>query len=320
MKNLIRQIDAYKVIAQEKKLGKLSHAYLFLSSDENLLVEFSKAIAKLISCEEEEFCDNCRACRLINNFAHSDVCFYPKKDKKLSVSDADEIIEQSAIRPIELNKRVFVVNKVEELKQYQNKLLKTLEEPPRNVTIILTAKNDTAVLPTISSRSKIFTLPVFSSQTLFNHFKDILKDENKLRLSIFLAGGRALEVENFYNGEETLSLFNTVVEMLEKMKSAKDVGLFSRELQKYQPKIVVAVIKTCLGAMLTYILGKDDEFLDNRLKEVAKSFRQGTIIGVIDRLNQLEKTANFNANAVMLIDLVLFAIMEEKSKWQKLLA
>ncbi len=320
MLDLLRQTEAYKVIAQEKALGKLSHAYLFLSSDEKFLLEFSKIIAKVIACEEDEFCDSCRACKLINNFAHSDVNFYPKKDKKLSVSDADEIIDESTIRPIELKKRIFIVHKVEELKQYQNKLLKTLEEPPKNVTIILTAQNDTAVLPTISSRSKIFSLPNFSNEKLFEHFRKTLLDEKRLKTAVFLSGGRAFEVENYYNSEEAFSLYNEIIKMLSQMKSAKNVGAFSQELQKYQPKEVVALLKTCLGGMLTFILGKSDEFLDQRLKTIANDFRQGAIIGVIDRLNQLEKTATFNANATMLVDLVLFAIMEEKAKWQKLLA
>ena len=47
-------------------------------------------------------------------------------------------------------------------------------------------------------------------------------------------------------------------------------------------------------------------------------FRSGALIGIIDRLKKAELALNFNGNVNMIADDILFGILEEKHKWQKL--
>ena len=73
-------------------------------------------------------------------------------NKKL---DIDELIAQTYIKPIESEKRVFaLVNTASMNGPAQNKLLKTLEEPPKNVFILMGIENESAILPTVKSRIK----------------------------------------------------------------------------------------------------------------------------------------------------------------------
>ena len=65
----------------------------------------------------------------------------------------ERVIRAAAYRPFEGGKRVFVVEAAEAMRdESQNALLKTLEEPPEFVHLILLSSEPAALLETIASR------------------------------------------------------------------------------------------------------------------------------------------------------------------------
>ena len=69
--------------------------------------------------------------------------------------------------------KVYILGRFDECTiQAQNKILKTLEEPPQNVIFILTCNNDLAVLPTIRSRSKKINEPNLSCDIIEKYLQD----------------------------------------------------------------------------------------------------------------------------------------------------
>ena len=107
--SLIKNTGAYKIVKGDKDSDRLSHAYLIVCSDEVFLKEYVKVFAKTIACTTASPCNKCRTCNLIGDENLSDVLFYPKGDKGLSTEDVNEIIDESFIRPIELDKKLFVI-------------------------------------------------------------------------------------------------------------------------------------------------------------------------------------------------------------------
>ena len=63
--SLIKKTNAYKIISGDKKANRLSHAYLILTSDNKMLKDYLKFFAKMIACESEQPCLECRVCDLI---------------------------------------------------------------------------------------------------------------------------------------------------------------------------------------------------------------------------------------------------------------
>ncbi len=98
----------------------------------------------------------------IENRVDLDIKMYPKNNAKLLVADANEIVSESFIKPVNLPYKIFLINNFDvSTEEAQNKLLKILEEPPKNVYFILSVKNEGKVLPTIKSRcDKIKILPL----------------------------------------------------------------------------------------------------------------------------------------------------------------
>jgi DNA polymerase-3 subunit delta' len=81
----------------------------------------------------------------------------PSGAHEILVSDIDGPVVSAASRtPFEADRRVFVIERVDELgQQAANRMLKTLEEPPPFVHLILLTERLAEVLPTISSRCQL---------------------------------------------------------------------------------------------------------------------------------------------------------------------
>jgi len=78
---------------------------------------------------------------------------------RTGIDDIREIIEGVRYAPASARYKVYIVDEVHMLsKQAFNGLLKTLEEPPPHLILILTARNPYDLLPTIRSRSVPFQL------------------------------------------------------------------------------------------------------------------------------------------------------------------
>ncbi|MBO7369095.1 MAG: hypothetical protein J6U25_02280 [Clostridia bacterium] len=315
---LFRQSAAYKILSADKKAGRLSHAYIISSEDGDMLGYYLTEAAKMLVCGHiDGYCDSCRACRLIEKRCHVDVTFYPK-DKKLTVADIDELIAQSIVRPLEADKRVFIVERLETLNQNQNKLLKTLEEPPKNVFILIGTQKESAILPTIKSRARKISIPVYTVDELLELTKNEFPDRKRAAISALISGGRAGKMKIAYESDEVLELFNTAASFLEEAKSAKDLPLWYGRFSAFDAQETIAVFKVLINEVLRIKCGNKSIIDDKRLIAAESAYPMGALVAICERLSVLEKGAYFNANKAMLFDSVLFALLEERAKWRRL--
>ena len=70
--SVIKNTNAYNILKNDKENDKLSHAYLLIVDDEKLLKEYAFVFAKLLMCESNDICNNCRVCTLIDKNNYSD--------------------------------------------------------------------------------------------------------------------------------------------------------------------------------------------------------------------------------------------------------
>ncbi len=90
--------------------------------------------------------------------AHPDL-LYMFDEEKLGVEAAKNVRGFLSMRPVQALGRVVVIESAQNLtNEAQNSLLKTLEEPPVNATILLAADSESSLLPTILSRCQIVHL------------------------------------------------------------------------------------------------------------------------------------------------------------------
>ena len=306
---VIRNTNAYKIIYGEKKRGELSHAYLIVCPDGVMLKTYMKLFASLIMCENDGACGECRPCRLIDKEAYADCDFYPKDGDKIKTADIDDLVSKTIIRPIESDIRMFVLVGAENMTaEAQNKILKTLEEPPRNVCILIGATTDNALLPTVKSRVKRLDVPPFSDGEIRRALGDEYPDKAKLESAIALGGGKIGSVIKAYTDGNAEKMQAFCRDVLFSMRSSKDVAKYSSKINKDNIKDFISILKSEVANLLVK---------DNRKAE-DYGYVTGALIAISDMLSEKERALYYNANAVMVADSVLLAILGEKYKWQKL--
>ena len=99
---------------------------------------------------------------------HPDVLIIPPDPPQMmiKVDQVRRVIETIYYRPAEGRERVYVFTDSAFMKEAANSLLKVLEEPPEFATIFLLTENPGELLPTIRSRSMVFTLGALPAEEI----------------------------------------------------------------------------------------------------------------------------------------------------------
>jgi DNA polymerase-3 subunit delta' len=131
-----------------------SHAYLFRGPRGAGKGAVARAFAAEILAAGNADEDDARRRALIDPSPHPDLVWLTPRGAQHMVEEVRErVIRAASYRPFEGEKRVFVVEAAEQMRdESQNALLKTLEEPPDFVHLILLTSEPTALLETIASR------------------------------------------------------------------------------------------------------------------------------------------------------------------------
>ena len=147
--------------------GRLGHAYLFTGPAHIGKTVLARTFAQAMNCEHPEVapCRECRPCRLIQNGGHPDVrLIEPRlsssgRSESIKIEQIRELQKELALSPYEGRYRVAILTRFESATiGAANALLKTLEEPPDRVKLLLTAESPDALLPTIVSRCQRLSL------------------------------------------------------------------------------------------------------------------------------------------------------------------
>jgi DNA polymerase-3 subunit delta' len=100
-------------------------------------------------------CGQCRSCRQIADGNHPDTIEITPRKGVLRIDQIRGLLTALAMKPFGGGRRVVIVADAQAMNaEAGNALLKVLEEPPADTILILTARQRTDLLPTISSRCR----------------------------------------------------------------------------------------------------------------------------------------------------------------------
>ncbi len=316
--SLIKKTNAYKIFSKDKINNTLSHATLVVCDDSEMLESYLKVFAKTLMCDSLEYCGECRVCKLIDAKNYEDVKFYPENNKILT-KDVDDLIEKSYLKPLESDKKLFVLVNAQDMNvQSQNKLLKTLEEPPENTYLLLGATSVFTLLSTVLSRVKRLDILPFSASEIISALSDECENKEILEGAVKLSNGKVSEALKKYQGESVKETEKIVFDVFTKMQSSKDIAIYSSRIDKNNFRDVITM---SLGLVLDVLRYKNNSLglsFDNQIVEVmAEKYSVGALLHVSEKLQEIEKSLYFNGNIQALVDSMLFGILEGKYKWSK---
>lgn len=315
MQLLLQSTNAYQLLKTERTENRLNHAYLILMDDSRSLRPALNVFAKVFFGVENS---NERIAKLIETESFSDCLFFPKADKKFTVSDVDEIKEESSFKPIEGEKKLFVIGDFSELSiAGQNKLLKLLEEPPENVYFLLGATTSYPILQTVLSRAKKLEIPPFEEREILAFLERAYPNTDKSKFPVFAATSNGY-VGNAQNALEG-GYFDEIVEDCFELCLGSKLPVVAKKLNdSKRKKEILAYLRLIFrdalflktGAKSSYLFLKTER---ERTEKVAGRYALNALVYAQEGLTNAEKQLKFNTNFAQCIE-ILFLNIQKRSK------
>lgn len=273
--------------------GDVLHSYMFIGPDGIGKKEIAKEFAKMILCQTKKENCSCKSCISFDNGNNPDFKMIQEDGNYIKIGQIRELIEKIYEKPIESDKKVYIIDNSDKMNpEAQNALLKTLEEPPEYIVLILITSNADNILNTVKSRCIKVTFEKLSNEEI----KDILNergfntnlDDNMYELfngSI----ARALNILEKKDDFSQLEDFVNKIEGISRLEYiTKNKALFTKEnITEYLEYAII----------LFFNIGK---------KTGNVRYLNCTKI-IQDTLNRLKSNANFD----MSVDNMLLKIWEE---------
>lgn len=180
LEQVVGQEHIKKALANAITLNKISHAYLFTGPRGTGKTSTARIFAKSLNCKEGPTvnpCGVCENCIDITNSTPMDVIEIDAASNR-KVEDAQNILEKVMYAPVNSRYKIYIIDEVHMLSPTAfNALLKTLEEPPKNVIFILATTEVHKVLDTIKSRCQRYDFKRITTSDIVSHLRMISDKE-----------------------------------------------------------------------------------------------------------------------------------------------
>lgn len=287
----------------------LSHAHLIVGEDGVGKGKLANILAKFIlnGDLDREYVD------IIN---------YSSEKSSFGVDDVRDIIEEVYKKPFEKDKKVIIIHEGNKLTiQAQNALLKTIEEPPKGVYIIILCESLELILDTIKSRCEIYKLKPLTKSELYEYIK-IKKFnyyENEIKSAIAFSEGVPGRIDRYFNDDKLRELRNNIVILIKNLNKNDLEAILQQEESFSNLKNDKEEVLNIFGLFIRDILInkeiENEEFIINSdkledIKELTKEMSFKKLNNMIKTIEEARKNIKSNVSWVMTLRVMLMGFME----------
>lgn len=291
--NILGNEENKKALENNIKKESILHSYMFVGQAGIGKLLFAKEFAKAILCfADEKPCNKCESCIAFDGENNPDVIIIDEEEKSIKTESIKKMVKGVYEKPLKSSKKIYIINDSEKMtKEAQNSLLKTLEEPPEYVVIILITENENLLLNTIKSRC---TKIKFNNLNK-NEVKQILKTNYQIESIsenvLELAQGSVKKTLSAIDKEENI---NAIKEVFSDIDNINIIDLLNK-------KDSILKNKDDAQEILNYINME-------LFKKTNENIKYATCINIVEQTKErLKKNSNYD----MTIDNLLLKIWEE---------
>lgn len=330
---------------------KTSHAYLFTGPRGTGKTSAAKIFAKAINCpnrEDGEPCNTCEICTAITTGQLNDVIEIDAASNN-GVEEIRDIRDKAKYAPTSADYKVYIIDEVHMLSTGAfNALLKTLEEPPKNVIFILATTEPHKIPLTIISRTQRFDFKRISVRDICNRMEYILQQENiafeedSLKVIARAAEGgmrdalsildqaisfgdslvtmeHAMAVTGSLTQERLIGYFKAIIQndtekglslVQEILAEGKDVARFVEDLILFSRDILVYQQAPQKADLL------ESAHIDEGFMELSRQVPVQTLYEVIATLNETQREMRLTSHADVYIEVATVKLTQFRSTAQ----
>lgn len=324
LEDIISKSPSFVRIVKEVKFKRLNHAIMLISQDKIYLEEFAKSLLSLLFCEnlkDEKPCGVCNSCDNAKKLLHPDILVYGK-DKLIDIDDAGEIVSTALVRPYSADKKVYLLYNFDEInKTVENKLLKTIEEPPQDVLFILLVSNTNKLLQTTLSRTQKIFLETIPQKDLV----EILKDKGIENAELIASGscGNLEKSLGLAGRSKIKEIYSFIFDMLINMNSTYKILQYSTEANNYTD-----CFDDFINAMQMILLdcekakAGENKTISNvgflkYIQQIANEYSFTALTKIVEQTYIAKQMLDANVTKVNIIDQLLLKIVEVRIKCKR---
>lgn len=275
--------------------NNIVHSYMFEGIDGIGKSMFAKEFAKMILCmgENKKHCRNCKSCVEFLSNNNPDFIQINPDGKVIKIEQIRKMQEKILEKPIVSEKKVYIINDADLMtKEAQNCLLKTLEEPPKYIVIILVLSSESKILNTIKSRCMKIIFEKLKKEELIQFVNNNFQ-ENISNSIIENCDG---SISKLMKIKENTDLYEKINELIKRLEYENILDIMNDSDVLYKNKEMIDDILDYMTTLFYKLLLKN---------------KKNCYINIINSIEETKKRLKANSNFDMSIDHLIFKIWEE---------
>ncbi len=265
-------------------------------------------------------CLTCPTCQRLARFEHPDL--FPidleEGSKQIKIDQIRDLIHYLSLSPYQASHRFGLLYDFELANpSTQNALLKTLEEPPERVILILTAVSSDSLLETITSRCEEIKLNTVPFQEVAQGLQELHGlPADQARLLAHISGGKPIQALAYHQDPTILERRVTLLDEHQEILKGNSVARFAyADRISKNPMMVEALLDTWISLWhdLLLLTGKSGAPLQNidrqaDLEQIGKAIDLETARFTVDLFRNAHQLLKENANLKLTLEDLLLQL------------
>ncbi len=320
-KDLYLETSNLRLFAKALEQNRLAHAYLVTGPAGSGKKRFMEDCAKFLLCvspisePNPQPCLQCKSCRKFERGVHPDLLILEPHGRYIKIDQVRDMQKMLSFAPLEAKRRICTIISADSLnKDAANALLKTLEEPPENTHLLLSAISTSRLLPTIVSRCQLLPLKGYAHEHVFDElFTEDTLPRDELPFLRYVSGGNPelarqmveaglcqtrQTIFSFLSSEKKMELFFSTSKAISSTKDSLEIAI----------KILQLVVRDLYlmgkaGQAAQHLLVNQDKIKE--LTKLAQIINYDSLFGYRISLENAQRYLDRNVNPEMISDKLL---------------